>query len=182
MAFMTFAGTVLKNLFSEPATTQYPFVPKEYPERTRGHIEINKDACILCGMCMRSCPPGAIKVDRAGGKWTINRFDCIQCGYCTEKCPKKCLTLIPGYQEPGQEKFVDEVAVPVPVKPAPAARPAGAAKPAAGANKADAAGAAPAKPKFTPEEIAAMRAQAQAKKAAAEAAKAAAAAEAAKAE
>ena len=70
-------------------------------------------------MCMRSCPPGAIKVDRAGKTWSINRFDCIQCGYCAEKCPKKCLSITPGYQEPGPEKFAYTVEVPYePPKPA----------------------------------------------------------------
>ena len=89
--YLPFAKTVLKNLFSKPATTAYPFVPKEYPARSRGHVEIHIDDCIMCGMCMRSCPPGAIEVKRAENTWTINRFDCVQCGYCVEKCPKKCL-------------------------------------------------------------------------------------------
>ena len=102
--YLPFAKTVLKNLFSKPATTAYPFVPKEYPARSRGHVEIHIDDCIMCGMCMRSCPPGAIEVKRAENTWTINRFDCVQCGYCTEVCPKKCLTIIPGYQTPGAEK------------------------------------------------------------------------------
>ena len=136
MSIMPFTKQVMKNLFSKPATTQYPFVPKEYPERTRGHVDINKDQCILCGMCMRSCPPGAITVDRPGKTWTINRFDCIQCGYCVEKCPKKCLSITPGYQEPGSVKQAYSVDVPYePPKPAPkpaapAAAPAGAAAPA----------------------------------------------------
>lgn len=115
----SFGKLALKNLFSKPATTNYPFQPKEYPERTRGHVEINKDNCILCGMCMRSCPPRAITVDRAGLTWTINRFDCVQCGYCVEKCPKKCLSIIPGYAEPMGEKKSETVLVPEPPKPAP---------------------------------------------------------------
>ena len=31
MAFMDFTRTALKNLFSKPATRQYPQVPREYP-------------------------------------------------------------------------------------------------------------------------------------------------------
>jgi len=104
---MIFTRTMLKNLFSKPATTTYPFEPREYPERSRGHIEIDMDKCIFCGMCMRSCPPGAIKVDRKEQTWQIERFDCIQCGYCTEKCPKNCLFIVPGYPEPEPEKTVD---------------------------------------------------------------------------
>jgi ech hydrogenase subunit F len=62
---------------------------------------------------MRSCPPGAIEVKRAENTWTINRFDCVQCGYCVEKCPKKCLSIVPGYQEPDVKKHVDTVVKPV---------------------------------------------------------------------
>ena len=102
--FMPFAGTMLKNLFSKPVTTAYPAKPAVYPERSRGHVEIAIDQCIMCGLCSRNCPPRAITVDRATGTWTINRFDCVQCGYCTEVCPKKCLTINPGYQTPGAEK------------------------------------------------------------------------------
>ena len=102
-----FAGSVLKNLFSKPATTGYPFEPAHYPERMRGHVEIKIDACISCGLCARSCPPGALKVDRAAGTWTINRFDCVQCGNCVNVCPKKCLDMMPGYTAPGPVKAVE---------------------------------------------------------------------------
>lgn len=137
---MPFAKQVLKNFVSKPATTSYPFKPRVYPERTRGHVDIDINECILCGMCMRSCPPGAITVDRNASTWTINRFDCIQCGYCVLKCPKKCLTLTPGYQEPGEKKFTDTRTKPVDETPKPAAAPA------AAANAAPAAVAAPATP------------------------------------
>ncbi len=102
---MNFSGTILKNLFSKPVTKNYPAEPAVYPERSRGHIENDFDQCILCGLCMRNCPTGAIVVEKNEGNWRINRFDCIQCGYCTLKCPKKCLSILPGYQEPGPEKY-----------------------------------------------------------------------------
>lgn len=103
---------MLKNLFAKPVTTSYPAAPKEYPERTRGHVEIQIEDCILCGLCMRSCPPGAIQVNRAAGVWSINRFDCIQCGYCVEKCPKKCLSIVPGYTTPEEKKSITTVKKP----------------------------------------------------------------------
>lgn len=122
---MSFTKIALKNLFSKPVTTSYPFTEKTYPERTRGHVELDPEPCILCGMCSRVCPPGAIKVDRPNGEWSINGFDCIQCGYCTEKCPKKCLSIVPGYTEPGNEKSSISYKVEVPPPPAkPAAKPA----------------------------------------------------------
>ncbi len=122
---LTFTGTMLKNLFRKPATTGYPFEPVTYPERMRGHVELTTESCIACGLCMRSCPPGAIKVERAIGKWTINRFDCIQCGNCANVCPKKCVHIVPGYTEPGTEKIAD--VFDIPIKP-PKKKPAAAAK------------------------------------------------------
>ena len=119
---MNFTGTILKNLFHKPVTTKYPAEPAVYPERSRGHIENDFDQCILCGLCMRNCPTGTIKVSKPEGYWKINRFDCIQCGYCTLKCPKKCLHIVPGYQTPGPEKKEEVFSRPVtppPEKPAP---------------------------------------------------------------
>ena len=105
--FLPFTGTVLHNLFHKPVTTSYPFVPKQYPERTRGHVEVDMETCLLCGLCSKSCPPRAIHVDRDTHTWSIHRFDCVQCGYCVQKCPKHCLSIVPGYPEPGAEKKLD---------------------------------------------------------------------------
>ena len=73
---LNFTGTLLKNLVSKPVTKNYPEEPAVYPERSRGHIVIDVDQCISCGLCVRSCPPRCIKVDKNEGTWTINRFDC----------------------------------------------------------------------------------------------------------
>ena len=103
-SLLNFTGTLLKNLVSKPVTKNYPEEPAVYPERSRGHIEIEIDKCISCGLCVRNCPPRCITVDKNEGTWTINRFDCIACGYCASKCPKSCLHLVPGYQTPGPQK------------------------------------------------------------------------------
>ena len=100
-----FAGTALKNMFSKPVTTKYPEEPYNYPEATRGHVEIDFDNCVLCSMCAKVCPPRAIDVDKRSGNWIISRFDCIQCGYCVEKCPKHCLSIVPGYTTPRPSKI-----------------------------------------------------------------------------
>ena len=59
----TFAGRVLKNLFKKPATTQYPFEPAQYPERMRGHIRIEIENCISCGLCADACPVDVLEVE-----------------------------------------------------------------------------------------------------------------------
>ena len=123
--FFPYGHRAIKNLFSKPATKNYPAEPAHFPERMRGHIEIKIEDCISCGLCARSCPPGALAVDRAQGTWTINRFDCVQCGSCVNVCPKKCLFMRPGYTEPQAEKrsetFVKPKEVPAAADTAPAA-------------------------------------------------------------
>ncbi|HAN44417.1 MAG TPA: 4Fe-4S ferredoxin [Ruminococcaceae bacterium] len=113
MVLMAFTKTVLKNLFSKPATTQYPAKPCEYTPRTRGKIEIEIEKCIFCGMCQRKCPTGAIGVERAQKKWQIERFSCIQCGACVEVCPKKCLEMNNFYTSPADKKYTDAFVQPV---------------------------------------------------------------------
>lgn len=110
---MNFTQIALKNLFSKPATSQYPFKPKEYPEKSRGHVEINIDDCILCGICSRKCMSGAITVDRNNKTWTIERMGCVQCQACVNACPKNCLTMAAGYTPPSTEKTVNTYAKPV---------------------------------------------------------------------
>lgn len=121
--FMTFAGESLKNLFKKPATRNYPAEPAVYPDRMRGHIEIEIDKCISCGMCVRACPSSALAVSKPKGTWTINRFDCVACGYCVIKCPAHCLTMEKGYQEPEGTK-AEKVYTKSPEQMAKAARKA----------------------------------------------------------
>ena len=106
MSLINFNTTVLKNLFSKPATRKYPFEPKVYPERTRGHVQNDMDVCILCGLCSIKCPTHAITVDKAEKTWNIRPMSCIQCRCCVDSCPKKSLSMGTRFQEPGSEKVV----------------------------------------------------------------------------
>ncbi|MEG1657652.1 MAG: 4Fe-4S binding protein [Oscillibacter sp.] len=114
LKLLPFSRVALKNLFSSPATGNYPLQPAQYPGRMRGHVEIDIENCIGCGLCARACPPGALHVERAANTWSILRFDCVQCGSCVTACPKDCLHLVPEYTVPGpaktQETFVRPVA------------------------------------------------------------------------
>ena len=101
------------SLFKKPETVLYPLQTKPQPKGLKGHIAIDVDNCILCGMCDRSCPTSCISVDKAGKTWTINRYSCIQCGYCVTVCPKKCLMMEPGYAPAATAVASDVFEVPV---------------------------------------------------------------------
>ena len=90
-----FAGTVLKNLFSKPATTGYPFEPAHYPERMRGHVEIAVEDCISCGLCARNCPQQCIE---EGTPYMIRQEHCLHCGLCAENCPVQAIAKREGRQ------------------------------------------------------------------------------------
>lgn len=96
----------LGSIFKKPETIQYPTQTKAMPEGLKGHVENDIDACILCGICQKRCPTGAITVDKPAGTWAINRFRCVQCGSCVRECPKSCLRMEPTYAPPATSKSV----------------------------------------------------------------------------
>lgn len=120
------------SLFKQPETIMYPVVTKPQPLGLKGHIEIDVDACILCGMCDRSCATGCITVDKPAGTWGIDRLQCVQCGYCITVCPKKCLRMNPNYAPATTVHAPDVFDVPGQGKaPAKKTEPAAEAAPAA---------------------------------------------------
>jgi len=55
-----------------------------------GALEYSDVFCILCGICAKNCPTGAIAM---GEYITVDEEKCIGCGTCAEKCPKKVVKL-----------------------------------------------------------------------------------------
>ncbi len=108
----TILGTILSGLFGKSATVNYPMEPRIASPVTRGHIKIDIDSCIFCGICRRKCPTSAIDVTKEDKTWAISRMHCIQCNSCVESCPKKCLYMrqeLP-HVSTGIEKEVVELA------------------------------------------------------------------------
>ena len=90
-----------REFFKPVVTEQYPWEVPEMTERFRGHIELVKDEktgkpkCIVCGMCMRSCPSGCIslagKKEEGAKKKSLTKYHldfttCSLCGTCIESC------------------------------------------------------------------------------------------------
>lgn len=118
----------LRSLFGKPETVLYPMQTRPQPAGLKGHVANDVKTCILCGICEKRCPTGAIIVDKKGGSWSIDRFRCVQCGSCVRECPKACLTMEPDYAKPSASKGVDVSRKPEPTAEEKAAAAAKAAE------------------------------------------------------
>lgn len=83
-----FAEKVLEKLnkkdYSEPKFKgNYPY--KEW-KNNANPIEVDKEKCGQCGVCVEKCPVGAISKD----SFEVNLSSCINCMRCIEVCSKKC--------------------------------------------------------------------------------------------
>ncbi|GFO62845.1 DUF362 domain-containing protein [Geomonas paludis] len=57
--------------------------------------EVAPDKCELCSVCVKACPPAAIRVQ--GGRLRFDYQRCIRCFCCRELCPHAALTLRDGW-------------------------------------------------------------------------------------
>ena len=128
MTLFQMGKTIMKNLFSRPATLMYPKKPAKRFASTRGHVENDINRCIFCGNCQRKCPAVAICVSREARTWEIDRFRCVACGCCVDVCPVKCLRMDPDYVQPTVEPGVKTLMKPDKPLPSPPAGAAGAVK------------------------------------------------------
>lgn len=151
---LPYLGTALVNLFRRPATEPFPAgsPPKAQPGY-RGRITYDAAKCVNCGMCERVCAPQCMtRTQRPapGGEpgdleitFLFDLTSCTFCGLCADFCAKKAIVLTDDYLMTGtsREDFLVSGTL---IRKAPP------------------------KPKFTPEQLAAMKAAAEAKKKAAQ--------------
>ncbi|UPU35577.1 DUF362 domain-containing protein [Geomonas paludis] len=57
--------------------------------------EVAPGKCELCSVCVKACPPAAIRVQ--GGRLRFDYQRCIRCFCCRELCPHAALTLRDGW-------------------------------------------------------------------------------------
>lgn len=107
MPYFTYAGRTIRNLFSKPSTRLYPIQKRQHFKITRGHILLNGETCIFCGICAKKCPTDAIKTARKEKSWEIERLKCIACGCCVDACPKNSLSMINTYQPCSAQKEIE---------------------------------------------------------------------------
>ena len=51
------------------------------------HYKIEDEACIKCGLCVRTCPSDAIIWEGKTKSPFIVKNECLLCGKCKEACP-----------------------------------------------------------------------------------------------
>ncbi|UCD57260.1 MAG: 4Fe-4S dicluster domain-containing protein [Candidatus Hydrogenedentota bacterium] len=91
--FPGISKTIMKSLVGKPSTLMYPQRKRTYQAATRGHVEIEIEKCIFCGLCEKNCPTKALLASKEKNEWDIDSLKCCQCRRCVEVCPKKCLSM-----------------------------------------------------------------------------------------
>jgi ferredoxin len=90
---MNIFNLAFANLLHGPTTQRFP--NREAPAPAfRGHVEIDSDLCVTCGICALVCVSAAIEVVplEATCSWTYDPAACTFCGSCVEHCPVDALT------------------------------------------------------------------------------------------
>ena len=108
-----------RTFLRKPVTVMYPLEKEVPPERARGVIALDVDACTVCMLCARECPDWCIYIEghkeqqppaepgaRARTRSVLDRFDidfalCMFCGICVEVCPFDALFWSPEYEYSG---------------------------------------------------------------------------------
>ena len=53
---------------------------------------IDKNICVACGACRKTCPKGAISIFR-GCYAVVDETKCVGCGLCAKTCPAGCIAV-----------------------------------------------------------------------------------------
>ncbi|MCL2878662.1 MAG: 4Fe-4S binding protein [Treponema sp.] len=63
----------------------------------KGKVEINRELCKGCYLCVRACPMKVLEIDKelnSSGSYpskSVHGEKCIACGNCYQVCPDVCI-------------------------------------------------------------------------------------------
>ena len=60
--------------------------------KSKKYAQADRKVCVACGVCMKTCPKGAISIYR-GCYAVVDEAKCIGCGLCTKACPAGCIEI-----------------------------------------------------------------------------------------
>ncbi len=91
----SFFKIAIRNLLKAPVTDPYPFGPTFVPEKLRGKLKVEANACTACGTCKEVCPSGAIHITKNGHIYVHTTWynTCCFCGNCEFFCPTGAIKL-----------------------------------------------------------------------------------------
>lgn len=94
----TMLSDILKSLFKQPITENYPYERRSTPDRLRGQLAWNPEKCTGCNLCSKDCPSNAIEVitiDRKAKRFVMEYHAdrCTYCAQCMQNCRFDCLSL-----------------------------------------------------------------------------------------
>ena len=58
-------------------------------------LQLSKEKCTGCGICVTVCPHAVFAVDNGKAK-IVDRDNCMECGACARNCPVAAVTVSAG--------------------------------------------------------------------------------------
>ncbi|ABC78290.1 4Fe-4S dicluster domain-containing protein [Syntrophus aciditrophicus] len=58
------------------------------------HIDVFREWCKGCGICVAFCPKQVLALDENGHSYAKNPEACIQCGMCEMRCPDFAISVV----------------------------------------------------------------------------------------
>lgn len=120
---------LIKQLFSRPATNAFPsrhlppsvtgflakvasgeaaiHPPVPTPQKFRGKIVYDREACIGCTLCLKVCPAHAIEFIPETKRIRIYITQCIFCSQCNDICPKDALHMSPDFLLATENRYAE---------------------------------------------------------------------------
>jgi 2-oxoglutarate ferredoxin oxidoreductase subunit delta len=63
-------------------------------DKKKKEVEINRDWCKGCGICVAFCPKKVLVLDDEGKACWHQAEKCINCGFCELRCPDVAVELV----------------------------------------------------------------------------------------